>query len=215
MQVFALAFIVALVGATPQATSPFPNGAEARFIAARTHELQARFPTTAEARRAGYFRYTNEDRAGIIAYANLRWQSDAHHPSQLWYDERGHLIGADFSRYVTDRAHRPQLWGLSPSRWTHFIEHVHFGVRTGPIRYGALYVDRYRDGGGNPRTPAVHPIVRLGFAKNDRDVAFVFYFPEVWVASIWLVPNRLGAFADENPGVPVRHRNARDPHVPL
>ncbi len=215
MQIVAAAVLLAIVRAPPQSTSPFPNAAEQRFVLARTHELGQKFPTAADAERGGFFRYTDEDRAGIIAYANLRWQSDEHHPSQLWYDERGRLIGADFSRYVTDRTKRPKLWGLSSDRWTHFIEHVHFGVRSGPIRYGALYVDRYREGGGDPRRPTPHPIVRLRFAKNDRDVKFVFYFPEVWVASVWLVPNQLGAFADTNPSVPVHRRNARDPHIPL
>ncbi|HEY6236517.1 MAG TPA: hypothetical protein VIW69_15570 [Candidatus Elarobacter sp.] len=214
MHLLAFGALVALVNAvTPSPT--FAGAGEQRFVAARVHELHERFPTTAAARRGGYFRYTDEDRAGIIAYANLRWQSDEHHPSQLWYDARGRLIGADFSRYVADRAKRPALWGLSPDRWTHFIEHVHFGARSGSVRYGAVYIDRFREAGGNPRRPTVHPIVRLGFAKNDRDVRFVFYFPELWVASVWLVPNPLGAFADTNPNVPVHRRNARDPHVAL
>ncbi len=216
MQLLAIAALVGIVGVSPApAATSFPSAAEQRFVAARLHELQAEYPTIAAAQRGGYFRYTDEDRAGIIAYANLRWQSDEHHPSQLWYDERGRLIGADFSRYVSDRTERPRLWGLSPDRWTHFIEHVHFGVRSGRYRYGAVYVDSYRGAGGEPRHPTAHPIVRLGFAKNDRDVRFVFYFPEVWVASVWLVPNPLGAFADTNPNVPVHDRNARDPHVAL
>ena len=215
---YSLAFgaLVALMNVgTPPSTAAFAGAAEQRFVAGRVHELHARYPTTAAAQRGGYFRYTDEDRAGIIAYANLRWQSDEHHPSQLWYDSRGRLIGADFSRYVIDRTKRPALWGLAPERWTHFIEHVHFGVRSGNVRYGAVYVDRYREAGGNPRRPTTHPIVRLGFARDDGDVRFVFYFPEVWVASVWLVPNPLGAFADTNPNVPAHRRNARDPHVAL
>ncbi len=214
MQLLAAVVLSAIVNTAPQATS-FPDGAERQFIAARARELHAKFPTTADARRGGYFRYTDEDPAGIIAYANLHWESDEHHPSQLWYDERGRLIGADFSRSVTTRTRRPRLWGLSPGRWTHFIEHVHFAVRSGHVRYGAVYVDRYREGGGDPRHPTAHPIVRLHFAKNDTDVRFVFYFPELWVASLWLVPNPLGAFADTNPSVPVHRRNARNPHVAL
>jgi len=210
--------VVALAGMVAPAVLPaatFGNAAERRFVAARAHELHAKYATAAAARRSGYFRYTDEDRAGIIAYANLRWQSDEHDPSQLWYDERGRLIGADFSRPVVDRARRPTLWGLSPERWTHFIEHVHFGVRSGRVRYGAVYVDRYREAGGDPRRPTAAAIVRLGFAKDERDVRFVFYFPELWVASVWLVPNPLGPFADTNPSVPAHRRNARDPHVAL
>jgi hypothetical protein len=206
--------VVAAAGAAVAAAA-VPNRAEQAFVAARARELRGLYPTTAAARRSGYFRYTDEDPAGIIAYANLHWQSDEHHPSQLWYDVTGRLIGADFSRRVADRAKRPRQWGLAPARWTHFIEHVHFGTRSGSIRYGAVYVDRYREAGGDPRHPTAHPIVRLGFAKDDRDVRFVFYFPELWVASVWLVPNPLGAFADTNPSVPVHRRNARDPHVAL
>jgi hypothetical protein len=213
--VLATVALIASVMTPAPVVSPSATAAERAFVAARAHELRERYPTTAAARRGGYFRYTDEDRAGIIAYANQRWQSDDDHPSQLWYDERGRLIGADFSRYVTDRTKRPRLWGLSPERWTHFIEHVHFGTRSGRIRYGAIYVDSYRGAGGDPRHPTAHPVVRLGFARNDRDVRFVFYFPELWVASVWLVPNPLGPFADMNPSVPAQHRNARDPHVAL
>ncbi len=211
----AVAALFAIVSAAPPQPASVANATEQRFIAARAHELRERFPTTAAAEGGGYFRYTDEDPAGIIAYANLHWQSDEHHPSQLWYDERGRLIGADFSRYVTDRARRPRLWGLSADRWTHFIEHVHFGVRSGRYRYGAVYIDRYREAGGDPRHPTAHPIVRLHFAANAHDVRFVFYFPELWVASVWLVPNPLGPFADTNPNVPVHRRNARNPHVAL
>jgi len=216
MDFLAVVGLMAIVHAAPS-PAPVTTGSivEQRFVSARARELREKYPTIAAARRGGYFRYTDEDPAGIIAYANLRWQSDEHHPSQLWYDERGRLIGADFSRYVSDRAKRPRLWGLSPHRWTHFIEHVHFSVRSGRYLYGAVYVDRYREAGGNPRRPTAHPIVRLGFARNDRDVRFTFYFPELWVASVWLVPNPRGAFADTNPSVPVHRRNARDPHVAL
>ena len=216
MRLLAIVALWAAMGTSPTAAAaPAANAAELRFVALRAHELREKYPTTVAAQRGGYFRYTDEDRAGIIAYANLRWESDEHHPSQLWFDERGRLIGADFSRYVVDRAQRPRLWGLAPDRWTHFIEHVHFGVRTGAVRYGAVYVDRYREAGGDPRRPTAASIVRLGFAKDERDVRFVFYFPELWVASVWLVPNPLGPFADTNPSVPARRRNARDPHVAL
>ncbi len=215
MQLLAVVAMFAIANAVPPPSTSAPNAAERRFVAARAQELHARFPTTSDAEHGGYFRYTDEDPAGIIAYANLRWLSDEHHPSQLWYDERGRLIGADFSRYVTDRARRPRLWGLAAGRWTHFIEHVHFGTRSGRFRYGAIYVDRYREAGGDPRRPTSQPIVRLRFAKNARDVKFVFYFPELWVASMWLVPNPLGPFADTNPSVPVHRRNARNPHVAL
>lgn len=55
----------------------------------------ARFPHASDAEKAGYVRYTNEDNTGSISYANFSWTSDPTHPSQLWYDKSGNLLGAD------------------------------------------------------------------------------------------------------------------------
>ncbi|PZR57923.1 MAG: hypothetical protein DLM50_04805 [Candidatus Meridianibacter frigidus] len=197
-----------------ESTSP-PTAHEARFIAVVARDLSGRFPTVAQARRAGYFRYTMEDSAGIIAYANLHWNADPRHPSQLWFDERGRLIGADFSQYVHNRTKRPVLWQIDPVRWTHFFQHVHFGLRSGNLRYGAIYVEKFRAAGGNPEHPSAAPIIRLGLAKSTKDVRFVFTFPELWVLSFWVIPNPRGAFAETNPNVPTRHKSVRNPHLPL
>ena len=78
--------------------SPVPQGTEVAFVQQIQKDLTARFPTPADAVNAGYFRYGNEDEDGAISYANLQWQSgDPQHPSQLWYDVKGNLLGADFS----------------------------------------------------------------------------------------------------------------------
>src|SRR5690242_12447843 len=42
--------------------SPKPVGAEIAFVSGIQKDLQARFPTPADAEKAGYFRYTNEDK---------------------------------------------------------------------------------------------------------------------------------------------------------
>ena len=55
--------------------SPKPQGAETAFVTSIQKDLMARFPTAADAEKAGYFRYTNEDDTGAISYANLQWQS--------------------------------------------------------------------------------------------------------------------------------------------
>ncbi len=76
---------------------------EAAFVGSIQTDLMKRFPTAQDAEKAGYGRYTNADNTGAISYANFQWQSpDARHPSQLWYDKTGSLLGADFSTYKTN-----------------------------------------------------------------------------------------------------------------
>jgi len=194
--------------------SPFPNPSEAKFVTLVSADLRKRFPSPKTAIDAGYFRYTAEDDAGIITYTNLRWFSDdPKHPTQLWYDAKGRLIGADFTMPVWDRAKRPAVWGLQPDRWVHFIEHVHYVVRgaDGQERYGSLFNAVFEKNGGNPAHPAAQPLVRAGIAKRAGDVRHVFLLPEIWITSFWVIPNPKGAFADTNPGVTPakrRHQNA-------
>ena len=96
---FALAFFAfgALAATGPGALAAAPTTApklpdkplasEVAFVQSVTKDLNARFPTPADAIKAGYFRYTNEDKTGAISYANLQWNSatDPAHPepSQL------------------------------------------------------------------------------------------------------------------------------------
>jgi hypothetical protein len=66
--------------------------------------------------KAGYVRYTGVDDTGAISYADRHWQSgDTKHPSQLWYDKSGHLLGADFSMLKTGDV-RPTMFGVNPGR---------------------------------------------------------------------------------------------------
>src|ERR1700729_1674430 len=85
--------------ASPAPTAAPPaSAAEQQFVSSVTSDLQSRFATTSQAAAAGYFQYTTEDQTGAISWVNTKnWQSDQTHPSQLWYDVSGRLIGADFS----------------------------------------------------------------------------------------------------------------------
>jgi hypothetical protein len=187
---------------TQSSLSPYPDAAERRLINAVTPELHARFATTQAASAAGYVRYTDEDQVGIISYTNLRWfADDPAHPTQLWFDARGRLIGADYTMRVQDQRHRPDVWGLQSGRWAHFISHIHYAVREPDrtIRYGSVLDPTYRANGGDPAHPTAQPLVRLGLARRPSDVLLVFELPEIWIASVWLTPNPNGAFAESDP----------------
>ncbi len=94
--------------------NPQPQGTEIAFVTGIQKDLMARFPTAADAIKAGYFRFGNEDSDGAISYANLQWTSaDPQHPSQLWYDVKGNLLGADFSVLQSNSMEPPNLWGVN------------------------------------------------------------------------------------------------------
>jgi hypothetical protein len=178
-----------------------PSAAEKPFVETIAPDLQARFPTTAAAIRAGYIRYTDEDDTGAISYANREWSSaDEKHPSQLWYDVKGRLLGADFS--VPYATQRPEKFGLDPQRWQKFGLHVHYGIK-GPtgVTYGSIGPAAFAKTGGDAEHPTAAMLVAAGIAKSPSDVAFVFTFPAIWDVSVWVLPNPDGAFADKNPNV--------------
>lgn len=187
---------------TPTAAPP-ASASEQQFISSVTADLQSRFGTTAQAAAAGYFRYTNEDDTGAISWVNTSyWKSDPKHPSQLWYDVNGRLIGADFSIPMADSKTTPVLWGMSASRWLTFEHHAHFGVKTASgIQFGGVGRKGMAKIGGSLSNPTPQDVVKLGKAKSVSDVAFVFEFPAIWDIEIWLVPNPLGAFAEHNPNL--------------
>jgi hypothetical protein len=169
----------------PKATlSPQPRGTEVVFVQTIQKDLMARFPTPADAEKAGYFRYGNEDEDGAISYANLHWQSgNPKQPSQLWYDVHGNLLGADFQR------------------WVSFREHIHY-ILVGPNgteTYGATSVKKFAAGGGNVDNPQAATLVKMGEVKSVADVKRIFLFPSIWDLIVWIKPNPLGAFAGKNP----------------
>jgi len=179
-----------------------PTAAEAPFVARATAYLTKRYPTPAAAEKAGYVRYTDEDDTGAISYENGAWTSaDAEHPSQLWYDVKGRLLGADYS--VPLSATPPNLFGIDPSRWQTFHQHIHYGLHgpSGATTYGATGVGKITAAGGNPEHPTATDLVKAGIATSPGEVAFVFDFPAIWDLGLWVLPNPSGAFADANPNV--------------
>lgn len=203
-------------GATPAPTatlSPVPQGMEVVFIKTIQKDLMARFPTPADAVKAGYFRYGNEDEDGAISYANLQWQSgDPQHPSQLWYDVHGNLLGADFSVLQSNSPEPPSIWGVNYRRWISFREHVHY-ILVGPNgteTYGATSVKKFAAAGGNVDDPQAATIVKMGNAQSVAGVKRVFLFPSIWDLIVWVKPNPNGAFADKNPLVIPSANAAKD-----
>ncbi|MGZ3496099.1 MAG: hypothetical protein ACXWNK_13880 [Vulcanimicrobiaceae bacterium] len=202
------AFGAGAFGLGTAATAPKPpdkpvGTAETSFVQSVQKDLTARFPTTADAEKAGYFRYTNEDDTGAISYANLQWTSaDAQHPSQLWYDVKGNLLGADFSVPATDKVTRPQLWGINPQRWDHFGAHVHYILKlpNGSYVYDkAVRAAAFTAAGGDLNDPQPETLVKMGAVKDASQVAKVFLFPQIWDLIVWVKANPNGAFAEKNP----------------
>ena len=196
-------FTTTLSLADQAATSPKPQGSEVAFVNAVQKDLNGRFATTADAEKAGYFRYTNEDKTGSISYANLEWTSaDQQHPSQLWYDVHGKLLGADFSqprKSTTDDP--PKIWGVIPARWDSFRAHVHYVLAdaNGKETYGATSVAKFTAAGGNVNAPKADTLVKMGITKDASAVKHVFLFPAIWDLQVWVMPNPNGAFAEMNP----------------
>jgi hypothetical protein len=187
----------------PSATlSPVAQGTEVAFVKQIQSDLTSRFPTPAAAVKAGYFRYTNEDEDGAISYANLKWQSgNPQQPSQLWYDVKGNLLGADFSVLQSSSPEPPSIWGVNYHRWVSFREHIHY-VLAGPNgseTYGATSAKKFAAAGGNVDDPQPETLVKMGIAKNVTSVKRVFLLPSLWDLIVWVKPNPNGAFADKNP----------------
>ena len=81
------------------------------------------------------------------------------------------------------------------------MAHMHYVVvgKNGKTEYRSMLDDDYEANGGDPSHPSAQPIVRAGYAKQPSDVKLIFQLPEIWIASVWLVPNPSGAFADADP----------------
>jgi hypothetical protein len=204
------AFIPVPARAQMAAPSADPRGgalspAEKSFYDRASAALQKLYPNPAAAEKAGYSRYTNEDRTGAISYENAKYfdTPDVEHPQQLWYDANGRLLGADFSQTVA-KSPQPTLFGIDKSRFHHVPLHVHFNLKQpdGSIRYGLFVPAKaFTDAGLDPLHPTAADLVKLGKATSPDQVAFVFALLENWDAQMWLVPNPAGQFADANPNV--------------
>jgi hypothetical protein len=207
--VFTLLCVWSLIGtaaADQNATYHGPqSAAEKAFVTAIQGDLMQRFPTAPDAERAGYVRYTGVDETGAISYANLQWDSvDAKHPSQLWYDKNGKLLGADFSVPTTATSPRPRLWGIDPGRWVEFDGHEHWVTKdaSGAATYDLWMPDSdFAKAGGNVEHPSAQTLVAAHKVASADQVVTLFHFPTIWDLIVWVKPNPNGAFADKNPDV--------------
>ncbi|HET7815323.1 MAG TPA: hypothetical protein VFL13_13235 [Candidatus Baltobacteraceae bacterium] len=180
------------------------SASEQQFVKNIQADLMKRFPTVKDAEKAGYFRYTNEDNTGAISYANLQWASaDIQHPSQLWYDKNGNLLGADFSVPYKSGDPRPNLFGVNPGRWYEFDDHIHW-VTTANDKSAFdnyVYPGPFKAAGGDPAHPTAQTLVKMNKVKSASEVTHVFDMPGIWDLIVWVRPNPNGAFAYKNPNV--------------
>jgi hypothetical protein len=206
----ALAAIFALLAAAPKLSDKPVGAAETAFVQSVQKDLNARFATPADAEKAGYFRYNNEDKTGAISYVNLQsWNStDPQHPSQLWYSAAGKLLGADYSIPIANNSTckgqtAPNQWGVNPQRWFCVRgPHVHYILKNsdGTYSYGhAVRASKFKAAGGDLANPQAATLVKMGAVKSADQVAQVFTFPGQWNLELWVTPNPKGAFAEANP----------------
>jgi hypothetical protein len=189
--------------------APAPSAAETAFLTKVMRDLPQRYPNPAAANKAGYVRYTNEDRTGAISFVNTKaWNTtDPDVPAQLWYDVKGRLIGADFSvrrDANASPAHAaPSLFGIDPNRFGKIPAHVHYvtcdamkkcayGKAVGATKYAAI---------GDVEHPTADGLAKVGAVKDPATVSTVFLYPAIYDVSVWVVPNPLGQFAEKNPAV--------------
>jgi hypothetical protein len=180
----------------PTYTGPLAPS-EAQFVASVRSDLLARFPHASDAEKAGYVRYTGVDDTGAISYANQQWTSDPTHPSQLWYDQSGNLMGADFSVPRPNQEARPQLWGINPGRWYEFNGHVHFVIKlpSGKMLYDQwIWNNDFVAAGGSLTKPSAETIVKLGRVPSADYVTTIFEFPTIWDLIVWVKPHAAGPF---------------------
>jgi hypothetical protein len=185
---------IAVAGADEQPTNTGPlSPTEAQFVASVQRDLTARFPHVTDAEKAGYVRYTGVDDTGAISYADQQWTSDPTHPSQLWYDQAGNLLGADFSVPRPNAEARPQLWGIDPGRWYEFNGHVHYVIKdpqTGKMVYDQwIWNNDFVAAGGDLSHPSAQTVVKLGKVPSANYIATIFEFPTIWDLIVWVKPH--------------------------
>jgi hypothetical protein len=192
-------FAAAAARADEQATNMGPlTPSETKFVASVRTDLLARFPNVSDAIKAGYVRYTGADDTGAISYANQQWTADPTHPSQLWYDKDGNLMGADFSVPRPSGEPRPQLWGIDPGRWYEFNGHVHYVVKdpqSGSMVYDQwIWNNDFVSAGGSLSKPSADTVVKIGKVPSANYIATIFEFPTQWDLIVWVKPHAAGSF---------------------
>ena len=169
------------------------SAGETAFVQSVQRDLSARFPHASDAVAAGYVRYTAPDDTGAISYANRQWTSDPTHPSQLWYDTDGNLMGADFSVPRPNGEPRPQLWGIDPCRWFEFNGHVHYVVHepgTDKMLYDQwIWNKDFVAAGGSLSNPSADTVVKIGRVPSADYISTIFEFPTLWDLIVWVKPH--------------------------
>jgi len=177
---------------TPTCRGPL-SASEAAFVQSVQRDLSARFPHASDAIAAGYVRYTAPDDTGAISYADRQWVSDPTHPSQLWYDTDGNLMGADFSVPRPNGEPRPQLWGIDPCRWFEFNGHVHYVIHdpgTNKTIYDQYFWNKdFVALGGDLSNPSAETVVKSGRVPSANYVETIFEFPTLWDLIVWVKPH--------------------------
>jgi hypothetical protein len=181
----------------PTYTGPL-SPSETQFLESVRRDLIARFPHVADAEKAGYVRYTAPDDTGAISYANQQWVSDPTHPSQLWYDTDGNLMGADFSVPRPNGEARPQVWGINPGRWYEFNGHVHYVIKepgSGKAVYDQwIWNNDFVAVGGNLAKPSAATVAKIGRVPSADYISTIFEFPTQWDLIVWVKPHPAGPF---------------------
>jgi hypothetical protein len=203
LAVVAFVRLGALADEGPTFTGP-ASPAEQQFAQSVQQDLLDRYPHVADAEKAGYVRYTGVDETGGINYANQHWNADPTHPSQLWYDKSGNLLGADFSVPRPNNEPRPQQWNIDPGRWVELEGHVHYVTRdaSGAMKYDQWVWNRdWVAAGGSLTAPSADTLVKLGRVASASDVVTIFEFPTQWDLVVWVVRNPNGPFSWDNPAL--------------
>lgn len=169
------------------------SAGESAFVQKVQSGVSAQFPHASDAIAAGYVRYTAPDDTGAISYANRQWTADPTHPSQLFYDKDGNLMGADFSVPRPNGEPRPNLWGVDPCRWFEFNGHIHYVVHQDG---GAMLYDQYvwnndwTAAGGSLSAPSADTLVKMKRVASTSDVATIFEMPTIWDLVVWVKPHQ-------------------------
>ena len=179
----------------PTNTGPL-TASETQFVQSAQKDLMARFPHVSDAEKAGYVRYTSPDDTGAISYANQLWNADPTHPSQLWYDKDGNLMGADFSIPRPHEEPRPNVWGIDPGRWYEFNGHVHYVIKypgSGKTVYDQwIWNDDFVKAGGDLSHPSADTVVKVGRVPSPDYISTIFDFPTQWDLIVWVKPHPAG-----------------------
>jgi hypothetical protein len=186
-------------GASPTPT-PTADPAEAAFIADVTKVLQAKYPTTQSASKAGYFQMTRLEDDGTAIWFNGQWGSavSKYAPNFLWYDKNDKLAGLDYQYEVSVYPSPPgqSVYPVMPSRWTTIDAHMHLAYK---LPDGTLKLRGAQALPNQTRDPTAAQLRAANLLPPGATLLWALYHPKTWDLGFWLVPNPTGPFADLNP----------------